>query len=165
MKRLSIGILIAAMLVSMGSVAFARNGLNDYAGKSDVEHLYLYEKDLTEWTVIPDGAYGKAVFNWKHVDVAFEGHGLVADTEYSLIFFSEPTGWADRKFQVISSGISTAEGSLELCRTPFEITIPLMAGGVKVWLVPSASIVDDVLNWINPAMFLFESRILFPPTE
>jgi len=165
MKRLSIGILVVAMLVSMGSVAFARNGVNDYAGKSSVEHLYLYEKDLNEWTVIPDGAYGKAVFNWKHGNVAFEGHGLVADTEYSLIFFSEPTGWTNREIQVISSGTSTTEGYLELCRTPFEITIQLMEGGIKIWLVPSASIVDGVLNWTNPEMFLFESRMLVPPTE
>jgi len=165
MKRWSIGILVVAMLVSMGSVAFARNGLNDYAGKSDVEHLYLFEKDLTEWSVIPDGAYGKAVFNWKHVNVAFEGHGLAAETEYSLIFFSEPDGWTSRQIQVISSGTTSAEGYLQLCRTEFEIEVAVMDGGIKVWLVPSASIVDGVLNWTNPEMFLFESRLLEPPVE
>ena len=171
MKRWSIGILVVAMIVSIGSVAFARNGLNDYAGKSDVEHLYLYEKDITDWTVVPDGAYGKAVFNWKHVNVAFEGHGLAAETDYSLIFYSEVAdgGWDEHKIQIISSGTSTVEGDLQLCRTAFEINVPLMedpAGAIKVWLVPSASIIDaETLGWTNPEMFLFESRMLVPPTE
>lgn len=152
----------------MSSVAFARNGLNGFAGKSQVEHLYLYAKDLNTWNPIPDGAYGKAVFNWKHSDVAFEGFGLAPETDYTLIFYGEPAtnGWNNRKIEVISSGTSDSEGYLELGRVDIEITAetPFFGdapGVYKVWLVPSAAIDGSgFLQWVTPEMFLFESREL-----
>lgn len=169
MKRVLIAVLVVAMVVGMGSVAFARNGINGFAGKSQVEHLYLFEKDLSTWNVVEDGAYGKAVFNWKHSTVAFEGCGLAPDTEYALIFYSEPAynGWANRETTVISTGISDAEGYLEIGRAAFDITdvTPMEnpEGAYKVWLVPSSSIVAGQIDWINPEMFLFESRLLYSP--
>ena len=165
MRRVLTAVLVLAMVVGMGSVAFARNGINGFAGKSQVEHLYLFEKDLTDWNVVEDGAYGKAVFNWKHSTVAFEGWGLAPETEYALIFYYEPAegDWTNRKIQKVSSGVSDTEGYLEIGRVAFEFEVPAMVNETgtyyKVWLVPCASI-DELgqIQWINPEMFLFESR-------
>ena|GEM_PF-2402892 len=169
MKRIAAVVLVTAMVVAMGSAAFARQGINGFAGRSQIEHLYLFEKDLTDWSVVEDGAYGKAVFNWKHSTVSFEGVGLVPQTEYALVFYSEPEydGWANRETTVISAGTSDADGLLELGRTAFDIeairSMEEPPGAYKIWLVPCSSIVDDQIQWIAPEMFLFESRLLYKP--
>lgn len=128
------------------------------------------EKDLTDWSVVEGRAYGKAVFNWRHSAVSFEGVGLAPQTEYALVFYSEPKddGWANRKTTVISTGTSDAEGLLELGRTAFDIAAiePMddPAGAYKIWLVPCSSIVGGQIQWTDPEMFLFESRLLYAPS-
>ena len=91
MKKIAIlGIVLMLMLVMAVPVMAA--GKNGQAGKSNVGHLYLSEKDPRTWAIVEDGAWGKMKYNLSGstFDFVFNGQGLEADTGYSLIYYADP---------------------------------------------------------------------------
>lgn len=133
MKRLATLLASGALLLS-ATVAFAANpkspadynGLNK--GKSEVNHLYLYEKDQTSWDVVEDGAWGKLTY--KTDDFVFNGHKLLPETDYALVRYLDP--WPG-KVTCLGSGMSDKDGNVHIAGDWKD-------GGPKVWLVLSADV-------------------------
>ncbi len=124
------------------------NGLNK--GKSDMRHLYLYEKYADDWAIVSDGAWGKMSFDSD--SFVFNAHGLGTGENYTLIRYKDP--WSGSPV-CLANGVSNNGGNINLAREMVE-------GGPKVWLVLSADV--DCLNhamigW-NPSEYLFEYNLI-----
>jgi hypothetical protein len=65
-------------------------GPNGPAGKSNIGHVYLYEKDSTDdYSIIEGGAWGKMKYNLTgpSFDYVFNGHGLPIGVDFTLIYY------------------------------------------------------------------------------
>jgi len=123
----------------------AYNGLNK--GKSAVSHLEMYEKDAN-WDAVADGAFGRLTFSDSFV---FNGHGLEAGTDYTLV--SHDGTWPNAV--CLGNGTSNGGGNLNLSGE-------MAADGPKVWLVLSADVdcsANAMTGW-NPAEYLFEYNLI-----
>lgn len=120
----------------------AYNGLNK--GASDVMHLELYEKD-TNWDPVVGGAFGRLTFDTE--SFVFNGHGLEANTDYTLIRYTDP--WPGSPV-CLASGTSNDGGNINLAGE-------MQNGGPKVWLVLSSDVNCGVamIGW-HPSEYLFE---------
>ena len=76
-EKLSI-LAVVAVVVGLMVVPVISKGPSGQAGKSNVGHLYLYEKDEGTWEIIEGGAWGKMKYNLSGstFDFVFNGHGL-----------------------------------------------------------------------------------------
>lgn len=129
------------------------NGLNK--GKSDMQHLYLYEKD-SNWDVVPDGAWGK--MNFSSEKFVFNGHDLEPGVEYALVVYDTICGDDDLtewpgEGPVLGYGVADEYGDVHIkgyfgkgyCEA-------------KIWLVLNDDVDEDgifVGSW-NPTEYLFE---------
>jgi len=94
MKKKVIGLLLAVSLVmsvvALSAVAVAKSPNakvpNGPAGKSNVAHLYLFEKDPATWEIVEEGAWGKMKYNLagSEFEFVFNGHGLEPGSDYTL---------------------------------------------------------------------------------
>jgi hypothetical protein len=149
MKKWTILAAVAAVLMIVAPV-FAKNpkspadynGLNK--GNSKMSHLYLYEKDPIEWTVVAVGAWGKMSFD--EDSFVFNGHGLEPDTEYTLIRYMDP--WPGSPVP-LAEGTSNKGGNIHL-------SDEMLDGGPKVWLVLSSDFNSESWSAWNPSEYLFE---------
>ena len=165
MKKVTLLVATGAVLISLvaGSAVMA-------SGKSNAE-LYLYEKDPTDWTIVEDGARGKLRYNLAgpEFEYGFNGHGLEAYTDYSLIYYPEPqTDWP-WWVKVIDSGTTNNGGNINLAGSvnlgrdlddpPYE---GAPDGGAKIWLVLTDDInkYSELQGW-NPTEYLFENNLIF----
>lgn len=140
-------------------------GKSGQAGKSNIGHLYLYQKDAEgDWSVVDGGAWGKMKYNLSGptFDFVFNGHRLEPDMSYSLIYYADPwPGVNGDAGALIISGISDEDGNLHLEGSvdlgvdlphpddanyelpggdpdmPGESPEPFPFGGAKIWLVLS----------------------------
>ncbi len=162
MKKLTILICItaltAAMMLMYASPSLANkpngpsasNGLNK--GKSDVQHLELYEKVPSgEWPAVDGGAWGKLTFDSD--SFVFNGHGLVSGTAYSLIVYpgiQNPNPWPGSG-PILASGTANDEGNVHLSGGA------ISGDNIKIWLVLSSDVAADgtMTSW-NPSDYLFE---------
>ncbi len=155
------------------------------AGKSKTGHLYLYEKDPSDWSIVLDGAWGKMNYplqgpTFKFV---FNGHDLEAETAYTLIYYPDP--WPGTGLICLGSATSNGGGNVHIMGSPDTGDLPIpedfnnpansnhddcIAGstcieGAKIWLVLSSD-VDCVstptamIGW-NPTQYLFEDVGIF----
>ena len=155
----------AFMLVTMPAFAVQ----NGQAGKSNVAHLNLYEKNPADWTVVEGGAWGKMKYNLsgETFDFVFNGHGLTVGAEYSLIYYADP--WpGDNPGALIGSGTVNEDGDIHIAGSEkLNIDIPHTddanyPGGAKIWLVTSAdynSGTNAMTGW-NPTEYLFENNLI-----
>ena len=177
MKRFLVLVVVVAMMTALIVAPVMAAGKNGPSGKSNVGHVYLYEKDA-DWDVVADGAWGK--YNYKlngeddltEVSGVFNGHGLGADVNYSLIYYPEvaPNPWPAEGLAVIviGSGTTNKGGNVH-------ITGPAVIGepddqpligdyvgmtGDKIWLVLSNDLTDTVMTGWNPSEYLFESALI-----
>ena len=168
---------VAASLVATPVLA----GKNGPAGKSNVGHLYLYEKNPADWSIVDGGAWGK--YNYKlsgtgadtTVSGVFNGHGLVADESYSLIYYPEvaPNPWPATGWGVVVLGIGTANtgGNVHIKGTgtigvpDSQPTVGDYVGqtGDKIWLVLSSDLTGSVMTGWTPAEYLFERSLINTP--
>ncbi len=139
--------------------------LNGPAGKSQVVHLYLVQKNPEAWTeIIQNGAWGKLQFNRKNGKLVFNGHKLQPGVEYSLINYApevdwettpDANPWPGATSVLLASGIANKAGNLNLKGT--------LGSGItgKVWLVPSSDYVQGtgMVAW-NPTKILFEYALV-----
>jgi len=188
---LAIVLIVAVSLVATPAVA----GKHGQAGKSNVAHVYLYEKNVTppndDWSIVAGGAWGELKFNLmgSTFDYVFNGHGLMPNTGYSLIYYADPwpgDGITHSTGALIASGTSNTGGNIHLngsvelntdlpnpddnnytCpggdpATPGSPPTPFPCPGAKIWLVLS----DDydaantkMTGW-NPSEYLFENMLI-----
>ena len=64
MKKNLFKLAFVVVLISLFTLSSAlAAGKNGPAGKSNIGHLYLYEKNPTDWTIVEGGAWGKMKYN------------------------------------------------------------------------------------------------------
>jgi hypothetical protein len=164
MKKYLILVLIVLLIgaLSVGVLA----GKTGQAGKSNIAHLYLYEKTgEPDWDIVEGGAWGKMEYKLSgpEFDFVFNGKGLEADVEYTLIYYPDP--WPGTGLICLGSATANSggnvhiEGSVEI-NTDLPITGDANAGA-KIWLVLS----DDFNcggGWSawNPTEYLFEYELI-----
>jgi hypothetical protein len=130
------------------------------AKKEKVSPLYLYEKNPADWTIVPDGAWGKMTFKDSKFD--FKGHELEAGVEYALIYYPDP--WPGAGLIVLGTDKSDKKGNVHISEkfnfTSIPIAGDLNAPGAKIWLVLAAD--QDgtkMIDW-NPTEYLFENNLI-----
>ena len=137
-------LMISVLLLSVGMAIAKKDG---QAGKSDVSHLYLYEKDAN-WDIVPDGAWGKMMF--KDDKFVFNGHGLVAGVDYTLVRVEDP--WP-QSITCLGSDTANDGGNVHIAGDWEE-------GGPKTWLVKSSDTdCTKMIGW-NPTEYLLETRTI-----
>ena len=142
-------------------------GKDGPAGNSNIGHLYLYEKNPTDWSIVEGGAWGKMTYNLsgETFDLVFNGKGLDAGVDYSLIYYADP--WPGTGGAFLASGIANNGGNLNLKASVDVGDIPVAADtnspdGGKIWLVVTADYDADagqMIAW-NPAEYLFENALI-----
>ena len=167
MKKFIMIAIVVTVLASLIATPVLAKGKDGQSGKSNVGHLYLYEKTGDpDWDIVPDGAWGKMKYNLSGptFDFVFNGHRLEAGTAYSLIYYAD--GWpGNHPGALIASGTSNADGDIHL-KESMELDMDLpdptdtnyLTYGAKVWLVPSSdynATTNSMTAW-NPANYLFE---------
>jgi len=144
MRKYIILVLVVLLIgaLSIGVLA----GKTGQAGKSNIAHLYLYQKTSDEsddWPIVEDGAWGKMKYNISgpEFDFVFNGHGLVPGDDYTLIYYPDP--WPGTGLICLGSGIVNDEGNIHIAASVDTGDLPIEADdndGAKIFLVLS----DDV---------------------
>lgn len=162
MRKYLVFALVMLLIGTLATGALAK-GKHGRAGKSNIAHLYLYEKWADaggDWEILEGGAWGKMTFRiagpkfW----FVFNGHGLEPNTNYSLIYYADP--WpGNHPGALIASGTSNSGGNLHLAGS-IELNMDLphpddgnYSDGAKIWLIPSAYYDRDnckVTGWPAP---------------
>ena len=141
------GILGVCLLLSMGLVV-ARDKAQTQTGKQSYDKVDLFEKDAN-WGIVEDGAYGWLVYSGNQF--AFNGRGLDAGVEYTLIRHTDPWGTED-----VCLGAGTARNNGNLV-----INGEFVEGGEKVWLVLSEDFdCETGFSAWNPSEYLFENNLI-----
>ena len=171
MKKYLILVLIA-LLIGALFVGVLAAGPSKPAGKSNIAHLYLHEKDPDTWEIVPEGAWGKMKYNLsgEEFEFVFNGHGLEPDQGYCLIYFEDP---ADDPLTtaptIFCLGMGTANidgdvhimGSVDTGDLPTTVDIN---DGAKIWLVLSENCPGEGwetwINGWNPTEYLFEEELI-----
>ncbi len=178
MKKIIFSISLAVLLVGLFATPVFADGKSAVSGKSNTGHVYLCEKNPADWSIGEGGAWGK--FNYQlsgsgeetAVSGVFNGHGLVAGNDYSLIYYKEVAVWTSEGADIVVLGNAVANeyGDVHIAGSG-EIGIPDTQPGVgdyigdtgdKIWLVLTADINPDtskIIAW-NPAEYLFEKALI-----
>lgn len=165
MKKYLVFVLAALLVGALATGVLA-------ARKSNVGHLYLYEKD-SNWDIVSPGAWGKMKYNLSGPEFkfVFNGHGLEPGEDYCLIYYPDP--WPGNGLICLGEGTANMGGNVHIAGSvdpngdlpiPSDIPEPLPAqDGAKIWLVLS----DDVdcvnkhfKNVWNPTEYLFEYEVI-----
>ena len=165
MRKYLILVLVVLLIGALTVGVLAGKGKTGQAGKSNIAHLYLHEKDPDTWEIVEDGAWGKMKYNMSgdEFDFVFNGHGLEPEADYTLIYYPDP--WPGIGLICLGSGTVNEEGDVHIAE-PVEIeSLPIEGDendGAKIWLVLS----DDVdcenaqmVGW-TPTEYLFEEDLI-----
>lgn len=128
-----IGILIAGIaLLVVSNPAFAK-GPSAQAGKSDTAHLYLYQKDPSDWSIVSEGAWGKMKYGLTgpEFDFVFNGHNLVPETDYTLIYYPDP--WPGTGLMCLANGVTNGGGNLNLQANVDTGSLPIVSDANYKW--------------------------------
>lgn len=163
MKRLLVLGVVLVLIAGIVATPVLAKGKNGPAGKSNIGHLYLYEKWAHadwDWEILDGGAWGKMKYNLSGPEFCFvfNGHGLQPNTDYSLIYYADP--WpGDNPGALIASGMTNQGGSIHLTGCfdlkknlpdPTDYNYP---DGAKIWLIPSDYYDPDtnsITAWPSP---------------
>jgi len=177
MKKVILGLVVALTVVALLAAPAMAAGKNGKSGKSNVGHLYLYEKD-SNWEIVEDGAWGK--LNYKlsgegeetMVSGVFNGKDLEVGENYTLIYYPEvaPNPWPAGGVPIVVLGEGTAndEGDVHIAGAAIigepddqpEIGDYVGQTGDKIWLVKTDDIASGNLTGWNPTEYLFESALI-----
>ena len=167
-KILLIGLVIA-IIGSLIAAPVLAAGKNGQAGKSNIGHLYLFEKDPVDWSIADDGAWGKMKYNLSGstFDFVFNGHGLVPGGDYTLIYYPDP--WPGDGLICLGSGTANKGGNVHIAGSPDTSDLPIDGDtnnpGAKIWLVLSDDVDCTGHTWAtpwqwNPTEYLFENDLI-----
>ncbi len=135
------------------------------SGKSNVGHVYLYEKDA-EWTLVEGGAWGKMKYNLSGstFDFVFNGHDLPIGQDYTLIYYPDP--WPGTGLICLGSGVVNEYGDIHIKESVDTGDLPIETdenGGAKIWLVLSDDVScsgeSEMVAW-DPTAYLFEGDLI-----
>ena len=167
MKIKAIKILGMILLLSVAIPAVYAKGPTGKAGKSDIQQLYLVEKFPSgDWDTVVGGAWGKMTYNVASGDYVFNGHGLVAEEDYTLINFARIDEQWPAAILILGTGIANGGGNVHIAGSIVAL-LPDLTGdditGAKIWLVLTEDIGDlesFTLDGWNPTEYLFEEDLI-----
>lgn len=150
-------LLVCAAIISpvWGLSQAPDKGLN---GKGKAEHLYLFEKNSTDWTIAEGGAWGKLTYLAEKGTFCFNGHNLTPGKNFALIYYPDP--WPGMNLSVFGNSTADVYGDVHICGTFDFTTIPNEDDEnfpyAKIWLI----LFDDqdgtkMTGW-HPSEYLFE---------
>jgi len=175
--------IVVAMVFAFAPFASAKRCYDPYH-KGPVGFLYLIAKDA-DWKPVLGGAYGKMNYNiWgDEFNFWFEGHRLVQDKEYTLIYYPDP--WPGNGLICLGSGIAHGRGGnvaiwgrkdlgtdlpvpIEGYDANAKAIFPSGAVGAKIWLVLTEDVncgtatepLSSHLTGWNPLEYLFEFNLI-----
>jgi hypothetical protein len=142
-------------------------GPSQLAGKSNIGHLYLYEKDSSvtneagDWSIVEGGMWGKMKYNQSGptFDFVFNGHNLPIGQEYTLIYYPDP--WPAEGLICLGSGTVTICEEACICYESGGGNIHIKGSvdtgdlpntdiddneGAKIFLVPTAHIDSSIID-------------------
>jgi hypothetical protein len=166
-KTLIVAVAVAFVMAPILIAQKGPKGPTGPAGKSNTAHLYLIEKNPSDWQpVIPVTSWGKMKYNksGSMFKFVFNGHGLLPTEDYLLIYYPDP--WPGNGLIVLGEGMADLEGDVHISNV-LELNTDLPAAGdenlgAKIWLV----LYDDVdqvlkkmIGW-NPTDYLFEYDLI-----
>jgi len=179
MRKYLILVLVVLLIGALTVGVLAGKGKTGQAGKSNIAHLYLYQKTCdgsNDWPVVEGGAWGKMKYNISgpEFDFVFNGHGLVPGDDFTLIYYPDP--WPGNGLICLGSGIVNDEGNIHIAESVDTGDLPAIedenyADGAKIFLV----LTDDVdcegqvmTNWTGPYpgnleglnIYLFEDELI-----
>ena len=174
MKKRTVLILMCIALASLlaASAVVAAPAGKDTPANDNPPNLYLYPKvsaETPEWeTQWEADAWGKYNFTMDGQSIAgvFNGHGLVADTDYALISYNDPWS-ASPQMVVIGSDVADRHGNVHIKTGPVDLGTDVASpiydwngegDGYKIWLVLSADITGARFSAWNPDAYLFENN-------
>jgi hypothetical protein len=130
------------------------------AGKSNIGHLYLHEKDA-DWNIVEDGAWGKMRYNLSGdlFDFVFNGHQLETGLTYALIYYPDP--WPGNGLICLGVGMADEYGDVHIRGKVDTVSLPIESDvneGAKIWLVLQSDVdcEGQVMTGWNPTQYLFE---------
>jgi len=97
------------------------------AAPAGTAHLYLYEKELVSdiWEILEGGAWGK--MEYKSVgsvfDFVFNGKGLEAGTDYTLIYYPDP--WPGTGLICLGSATANGGGNVNIAGSVETVDLPI----------------------------------------
>ena len=165
MKKVILGLVVALTVVALLAAPAMAAGKNGKSGKSNVGHLYLYEKDNASWEIVEDGAWGKMKYNLsgETLDFVFNGHELEPGTDYTLIYYPDP--WPGDGLICLGNGIVNDEGDIHIKGSVDTGDLPIEGDtnpGAKIWLVLSGDVdceAQTMIGW-NGTEYLFEYDLI-----
>lgn len=163
MKKYIILVLIVLLIGALTVGVLADK--HGQAGKSDIAHLYLHEKDPDTWEIVEDGAWGKMKYNLsgETFDFVFNGHGLEIGLDYTLIYYPDP--WPGDGLICLGSGTVNEEGDIHIAESVDTGNLPIEGDendGAKIWLVLTSDVDCDgqlMIGW-SPDEYLFEYDLI-----
>jgi len=178
-KKAAILITVIALTgLAFAGVSFGKNFTsgkvpNGPAGNSSTSHLYLNEKDPDTWEIVDGGASGKMKYSHEAADFSFvfNGHGLEAGMDYTLIYYPDP--WPGSGLICLGSATANGGGNVHIQNTVDTGDLPTMndenyPDGAKIWLVLTSDVdcmMQEMIGW-NPTEYLFEyDLITFDDTD
>lgn len=168
-KKFLAGTTASAIMLGTMMVPALAKGPSAPAGASNIGHLYLYEKDPADWSIVDGGAWGKMKYNLSGptFDFVFNGKGLDEGVDYSLIYYKDP--WPGTPATCLAQGIANGGGTVHLADS-VELNMDLVdsgdpsdgTDGAKIWLVLSDDVTcgTGMTGW-NPTEYLFEGAGIF----
>jgi hypothetical protein len=165
MKKLLVITVVVAMMIGLIVAPVMAAGKNGQAGKSNIGHLYLYEKDNDSWKIVEDGAWGKMKYNLsgETLDFVFNGHNLDAGVDYTLIYYPNP--WPGNGLICLGSGTVNEDGNIHIKNSVDTGDMPIAGdinNGAKIWLVLSGDVDCDgqvMVGW-HGTEYLFEDDLI-----
>ena len=160
MRKYLILVLVVLLIGALTVGVLAGKGKTGQAGKSNIAHLYLHEKDPDTWEIVEDGAWGKMKYNMSgdEFDFVFNGHGLEPEADYTLIYYPDP--WPGIGLICLGSGTVNEEGDVHIAESVPTGDLPIEADGnypdgAKIWLVLSSDVSCDVrmIGWTPTESF------------
>lgn len=142
MRKLIAGLAAASALLLSVQPIIAK-GPSAPAGQSNKAHLYLYEKNPADWTIIEKGAWGKMTYDMagEEFNYVFNGHHMVPAGDYTLIYYPDP--WPGTGLICLGSGVADEYGDVHIKNSLVTGDLPMTGDenyqdGAKIWLVKSA---------------------------
>jgi len=167
-KKTKLVLCAIVLALVIAAVPVIAKGPSRLAGRSNVGHLYLVEKNPADpnWPVVAGGAWGKMTYRLRapRFRFVFNGHGLVAGQDYTLIYFPDKVGnpWPRQDIICLGSDRADEDGNVHIKERVDTGDLPNpetdINEGAKIWLVLSDDVDCDeetIFGW-NPTEYLFE---------